>query len=336
MFTKIYDKTKQFIKENYKFLICILVIFFLFNIELPYSIYTPGGAVNLNKRIEIENEEEVVGSFNMAYVSMVKGSVPFLLLSKIMPDWDIVKKEDITINDESMDELLKRERLYLEESINNATINAYKKANKEINIKSINNSVSYITDEAKTNLEIGDNIISVNDININSLDELKNIVETLDENTKVNLKIKRDDKERDAYATTYKTEDGMKIGVMLITTYDYETNPDIEVKTKSSEAGASGGLMLSLTIYNKLVKEDITKGKKIVGTGTIDINGNIGVIGGVKYKLMGAVKNKADIFMCPKENYEEAIKVAKEKDYNIKIISVKTFNEALEKLENIK
>ncbi|MBE6154011.1 MAG: PDZ domain-containing protein [Firmicutes bacterium] len=332
MFTKIYESTKQFIKENYKFLISILVIFLLFNIELPYSIYTPGGTVNLNKRIEIENEEEVTGSFNMAYVSMVKGSVPFLLLSKVIPDWDIVKKEDITIDDESMDELLERERLYLEESIDNAIINAYKKANEEISIKNINNSVSYITDAAKTNLEIGDNIISVNDFKINSLDELKNIIEKLDENVKVNLRISRDGKEKNAYATTYKTEDGMKIGVMLITTYDYETDPDINVKTKSSEAGSSGGLMLSLTIYNKLVKEDITKGKKIVGTGTIDINGNVGEIGGVKYKLMGAVKNDADIFMCPEENYEEAMKVAKEKDYNIKIISVKTFDEALQKL----
>lgn len=335
MFIKIYENTKQFIKENYKFLISIIVIFLLFNIELPFSIYTPGGSVDLNKRIEIENEEEVKGSFNMAYVSMVKGSVPFLLLSKVIPDWDIVKKGDITIEDESMDELLERERLYLEESIGNATINAYKKANKEIKIKSLNNNISYITDEAKTNLRIGDNILSVNDIKINSLNELKNIIETLDENTKVNLKIIRDNKEKDAYATTYKTEDGMKIGVMLITTYDYETNPDIEVKTKSSEAGSSGGLMLSLTIYNKLVKEDITKGKKIVGTGTIDINGNVGEIGGVKYKLMGAVKNDADIFMCPEENYEEAMKVAKEKDYKIKIISVKTFDEALNKLADM-
>ena len=92
--------------------------------------------------------------------------------------------------------------------------------------------------------------------------------------------------------------------------------------------------MMSLTIYNKLVKEDITNGKKIVGTGTIDVDGKVGEIGGVKYKLIGAVKNKADIFICPVENYEEAVKVAKEKDYDIKIISAKTFDEVLEKLKS--
>lgn len=92
---------------------------------------------------------------------------------------------------------------------------------------------------------------------------------------------------------------------------------------------------MSLTIYNQLVEKDITKGKKIVGTGTIDINGNVGEIGGVKYKLIGAVKNDADVFMCPEENYEEAKKIAEEKDYDITILSVRTFQEAIEKLEEL-
>lgn len=335
MFTKIYEKSKNFIKENYKSLIVLVIIFIIFTIELPYSIYTPGGAVNLNDRVSVENKEEVKGSFNMAYVSMVKGSIPFLLLSKVFPDWDIVKKEDITAKGESMDELMMRERLYLQESMDNAIINAYQKANKKINIKSIINNVSYISEESKTDLKVGDQIISVNGINISSIAELKEIVEKLNENEKVNLKIKRKEKERDAYATTYKIDGVTKIGISFVTTYDYEATPNVNIKSKATEAGSSGGLMMSLTVYNQLVETDITKGKKIVGTGTIDINGNVGEIGGVKYKLIGAVKNKADIFICPEENYEEAISVAKDKDYDIKIISAKTFDEALEKLASI-
>ena len=83
MFTKIYEKIKEFIKENYKGLIAIIIVVLLFTIELPYSIYTPGGAVNLNKRISVEDGYEVDGSFNMAYVSMVRGSIPFLILFQI-------------------------------------------------------------------------------------------------------------------------------------------------------------------------------------------------------------------------------------------------------------
>ena len=108
MFTKIYEKMKEFIKENYKSLIGIVIIYLLFAIELPYAIYTPGGAVNLNDRIEVDNGYKSDGSFNMAYVSMVKGSLPFILMAKVIPDWDIVDKDELTIEGEDMKELVLR------------------------------------------------------------------------------------------------------------------------------------------------------------------------------------------------------------------------------------
>ena len=335
MFTKIYEKIKEFIKENYKGLIAIVVVFLLFMIELPYSIYTPGGAVDLNKRISVNNGYETEGSFNMAYVSMVRGSIPFLLLSHIIPDWDIVSSDEITIEGENMEEMLEREKLYMQESMDAAIINAYRAAGADLNITGTISEVSFIAEEADTNLKIGDEIIRANQVEIHSLDDLKKVIEGLDEKEKVKLDVIRDDEEKECFAYTYKTDDGMKIGVSLLTTYEYTTAPEVSITSKASEAGSSGGLMMSLTIYNSLVPEDITGGKKIVGTGTIDIDGNVGEIGGVKYKLIGAVKNDADVFICPEENYEEAIEVALDKDYDIPIISVSTFLEAIEALEEL-
>lgn len=335
MFTKIYEKIKEFIKENYKELIILLVVVLLFTIELPYSIYTPGGAVDLNDRITVQNEYDSEGSFNMAYVSMVRGSIPFLLISYVIPDWDIVPAEEITAEGEDLDEMLEREKLYMQESMDAAIINAYQAAGKEVTITDTINEVSYLAEEADTDLKIGDIILEVNGEAIDSLEDLRNIVEALEVGEKVDLIVSRDGKERECYAVTYDTSDGAKIGVSLLTTYEYETDPEVTITSKASEAGSSGGLMMSLTIYNKLVEEDITGGKKIVGTGTIDIDGNVGEIGGVRYKLIGAVKNDAEIFMCPEENYEEAKSVAEEKDYDITIISVATFDEAIKKLEKI-
>lgn len=335
MFAKIYEKIKEFIKENYKELIVLIVIVLLFTIKLPYSIYTPGGAVNLNDRIRVENGYETEGSFNMAYVSMVRGSIPFLLISYVIPDWDIVPASDITAEGEDMDEMLERERLYMQESMDAAIINAYQAAGEDITITRTVNEVSYLSEDSDTDLEIGDQILSVNGDEISSLDDLKGIVESLSSGTEVTLRVIRDDEERDCTAVTYDTNDGIKIGVSLLTTYEYETDPEVTITSKASEAGSSGGLMMSLAIYNQLVPEDITNGMKIVGTGTIDIEGNVGEIGGVRYKLIGAVKNDADLFICPEENYEEAMSVKEEKDYDITIISVSTFLEAIEKLEGL-
>ena len=47
------------------------------------------------------------------------------------------------------------------------------------------------------------------------------------------------------------------------------------------------------------------------------------------------IKEKADIFICPYENYDEVIELKNKNNYNINIIKVSSFSEAIEKLSNI-
>ena len=335
MFSKIYDSIKNFIINNYKFLIAWIIIVVLFFYELPYVIYTPGGIVNLEERIVVDGEEDVTaGSLNMSYVSLVKGTIPMLLLSFVIPNWDILPSEEITREDESVDDLLELEKLYMTSSIDNATILAFREAGKELNITREVNNIVYIADEAETDLEMYDELLSVDEKNLATIDELRAYVNTLNEGDTVSILVNRDGKEKECSAKIYNTSDGLKVGISFLTTYEYETTPEIEVTTKNSESGSSGGLMLSLAIYNAIADEDITKGRTIVGTGTIDINGNVGEIDGVKYKLLGANKNNAEIFLCPMENYEEALEVKEEYDLDVEIHGVATFSEALEYLMN--
>ena len=92
-------------------------------------------------------------------------------------------------------------------------------------------------------------------------------------------------------------------------------------------------MITTLEIYNQLTKNDITKGKKIAGTGTIEEDGTIGEIGGVEHKLLGAETAKTDIFLVPSgKNYKTAVKYKKDKKLKIKLIEVKTINDAINKL----
>ena len=59
-------------------------------------------------------------------------------------------------------------------------------------------------------------------------------------------------------------------------------------------------------------------------------------IGGVKYKIMGAEAEKADVFFVPEDNYEEAIAIKEKKRYNINIVSVKNLQDAINYLEGLK
>ena len=68
--------------------------------------------------------------------------------------------------------------------------------------------------------------------------------------------------------------------------------------------------MFTLGIIDKLEPEDLTGGKIIAGTGTIDDDGNVGPIGGIPQKLVGAKSAGAQLFLVPKDNCAEALKNA--------------------------
>ena len=178
-----------------------------------------------------------------------------------------------------------------------------------------------------------DIVKSVEGHNIKNTKDLKELLNNYKAGDKVVFKVLRDGKEINAPATLYDSGDGAKVGVILTETYDIIETPDCSVTMKQSESGPSGGLMMSLQIYNDLTEKDITKGKKIIGTGTIDNEGIVGAIGGVKYKLIGAARKHADIFLVPTDNYEEALSVKESHNLDINIIAVSTLKDAIEALE---
>ena len=97
--------------------------------------------------------------------------------------------------------------------------------------------------------------------------------------------------------------------------------------------GSSGGFANALYIYSSLVNEDIIKGRLIIGTGTIDIDGNIGEIGGLKYKFKAAAKSGASVFFVPEGNCDETKKIKNEKNYDLNFVCIKTFDEAIDYLK---
>ncbi|MEG2457965.1 MAG: PDZ domain-containing protein [Bacilli bacterium] len=333
MKNKIFIKFKKFLKENYGFLITFVLILIIFNIPTPYEIYTPGGLINLSKRVEVDDGHKSKGSMNLTYVGAKKGVIPIYLLSYVIPSWDRVSVEDKKIDNESYDEVIVRGKIDLKNGNNFSIINAFREAGEKCEIVNTRIMVYHILEDAKTQLKVGDEIISVNNIIINNLDDLAEIVAYKNPGDKVTLSVKRKKDIIDVNSELIEKDGGIIIGIYATKSIELKTDKKVDFKNNNNESGSSGGLMNSLEIYNQLNKEDITKGRKISGTGTIDIDGNIGEIGGVKYKLMGAYKNKADIFLCPKENYEEAMKVKKEKKYKIDVVSVSTLKDAIEYLK---
>ena len=332
---KIFNYIINLVKEEYKFIIFLILLFIIFEYPLNYYIVTGGGTSNVSSRIKVEDAYKEKGSFNISFVEEIKGNVVTYLLSYIIPTWE---REDADLykysEKESIDDIEFRNDLDLLSANGNATYWAYKLANKEIEKESSKIYIITIFDGFNTDLKVKDELLSINNNTYETVDEYREYLQTLNENDLIDVKVLRDGKEKIINTKLYNYEDRLIMGVGLQIVNKYKTNPKVDIKFKSMESGPSGGLITALEIYNQLTKRDITKGLKIAGTGTIEEDGTIGEIGGIEHKLLGAASSKTDIFLVPAgKNYKDAVKYKKSKKLKIKLIEVKSIEDAINKID---
>lgn len=339
MFKKLLHELKEVIKEEYKFIITLLLIYIILNIPLNYYITVGGGISDVSSRIHVTDSYKSKGSFNISYVTQLNGNVITYLLSYVIPSWERESTSNYKYTtEESLEDINFRGDLDLRTANGTATYWAYTLANKSL--KEITSKMYVIVvfnDEYETNLKVQDEIVSIDGKTYESLNEYKKLIQSKKAGDTIEVKVIRNNQEMTLDVPLHDSEGITVLGVGLQYVKEYDTDPPVNIKFKSSESGPSGGLITALEIYNQLTKDDITNGYKIAGTGTLEPDGTIGPIGGIKYKIIGAEADKADYFLAPAgENYEDAKKYIKDNNYKIKLIEVKTIEDAIKKLEGLK
>lgn len=183
-------------------------------------------------------------------------------------------------------------------------------------------------------LQPDDIITGINSNPVFILEDLTMQLDLLIPGATVNLTINRNGQTMDVSVTTIASENAgghARIGISIVQhTSGYTLPFPIKIDAQKVLGGPSAGLMFTLGVYDILTQEDLTKGRIIAGTGTIDINGNVGAIGGVQQKIVAAERAGAEYFFSPKENYADAISTAT----RITVIKVETVQEALDFLRS--
>lgn len=108
---------------------------------------------------------------------------------------------------------------------------------------------------------------------------------------------------------------------------------NIKVTLKLADVGGpSAGLLFSLGIIDKLdsAGADLTGGRTIAGTGTIDAAGKVGAVGGVSLKTQAAKRDGATVFLVPKDECSDA---KAELPKGLRLIPVTTLKGAVGALE---
>ena len=114
------------------------------------------------------------------------------------------------------------------------------------------------------------------------------------------------------------------VGVYTVANFPF----DIQIDS-GSIGGPSAGLMWALGVTDLLTPGDLTSDRAIAGTGTVDLAGNVGPIGGITLKVEAAEQADAETFLLPQANLAEA----RTADTDLQLVPVLTVDEAISFLE---
>jgi PDZ domain-containing protein len=343
------SKRQPVIKKRW--VVFFAVLLFLHFYQLPYYYSQPGQATHLDSIISVEDGYKTeAGSFMLTTISMGRANAFLYVWAQLSDYRNLYPEERLRFEDETDEEYQHRQLALMTDSQEIAKIVAYEKAGNPITYEYHGVLVSSFVKgmPAEAALKPGDHIIAVDGVRVETAETFMKALEEKIIEDKVSLLVKRDGKQLDVSLgfdhfpeSLQAPADKVGIGILAPVT-DREVTFEPEVTVDTSEIGGpSAGLMFTLEIYNQLIKEDVTKGYEIAGTGTMNEQGEVGPIGGANQKVVAADKAGAEYFFAPNENgeptsnYQEALAAAKDIDTKMKVIPVDTVDDAINFLHSL-
>ena len=200
--------------------------------------------------------------------------------------------------------------------------------------------VYYVSDirdysDAVKKLKIGDVITEIDGKEINQIEEIRTSYAKKSIGDSLLITVERKDKNGKVTPVTTRVilvenldieeKERPAIGILVGTSARFPIDVDFNLP---GVGGPSAGLIFAVGIVEKLTEEDLVRGRKIAGTGTITASGKVGGIGGIEEKMVGASRIGATIFIAPRENCPDIEHGPK----GLKVIPVSTLGEAIEAL----
>lgn len=208
---------------------------------------------------------------------------------------------------------------------------------------------------AASALKADDRIVKVGEKQIETLTDVPKAVDASN-GSPIDVTVERNGTQQTFKLTPVRSSDNSRwiLGAGLKQSYDLPAHVQYNL---DGVGGPSAGLMLALGTVDKLSEGTLLADEDaggdpyrsyISGTGTIDADGKVGAIGGIKYKILATGRYGARYFLAPKENCDSIVKMqAQDPDLfnyyhagqvsgTMTVIPVSTLDEAVKTVEAIK
>jgi PDZ domain-containing protein len=311
-------------------------------LPVPYVVLSPGptfntlGAVNGKPLIIVSGHKvyPTTGHLNLVTVSFQGGPGDEINLYTSLRAWlsphdAVVPQEELFGTNTNVQQVQKENVQEMTDSQQLATAAALR----ELNIAF--QTVVIVAGTVKgmpayTVLRTGDVITAVDGTRVSSADKAASLIRGRHPGAPVELTISRNGQPRTVRLVTKSQNGQAAVGVIVSEQFKFPFSVQIRV---GDIGGPSAGMMFALGLVDKLTPGDLADNRFIAGTGEIDAKGNVGAIGGIQQKMVGARNQGATIFLAPASNCPD---VRGSVPPGLRIVKVSTLSQAVQDLEAIK
>ncbi|QTE30024.1 YlbL family protein [Pengzhenrongella sicca] len=286
-------------------------------VPLPYAIGSPGptrdtlGEQDGTPLIDIQDAEtfDSTGELRMTTVSFSGGpgypvTLPMVLQAWVSGTRVVSPVESVFPPARSQEDIDEENTAEMVSSQENATVAALEELGYEVPAQLVVAGAVEGTGAVGV-VQEGDVVVTLQGEALTSYTALVTALAAIEPGETVALGIERDGAPLDVQIVTGERETGgSQLGVYIDPTFDLPIDVTIEIE---DIGGPSAGTMFALGIIDKLTPEDEANGVVIAGTGTMDVDGTVGPIGGIRQKLAGARRDGATWFLAPADNCDEVV-----------------------------
>ncbi|GAA4416454.1 PDZ domain-containing protein [Georgenia halophila] len=320
-------------------------------VPLPYAVQRPGPTVDTlgehdgEPLIHVDGAQTYAtsGALMLTTVSVIGGpEYPVgafdVLIGWLRSDQVVLPVEALFPDEATREQLDERSSQQMASSQTNATVSALEELGREVPM------VLTVTGTAQGSgargvVENGDVITSIEvpgkeRTRVQAFSELVEVLRRTEPGTTVSLGVTRDGEQVELEVETSdpghgSDQEGSVLGVFL--------EPDVEIPFEvdfdiDDIGGPSAGTMFALGIIDRLTEGEMTGGEQIAGTGTMDLAGQVGAIGGIEQKLVGARRDGAQWFLAPEGNCSDVVGHVPD---GLRVVSVDTLSEARDAVQAI-
>lgn len=299
-------------------------------VHLHYDVFVPGEAPDAGSLIQVSGQavHKRAGSIHLTTVGVYYG----VRIPQLIAAW--LNKSDQIVSEAAYPNAPGQEVIAMDQSQRDAKIAALGELYGYQNLPTKGVLVVSLLSNAPAAkvLQPGDVITAVDGTPVTVPSQLESGVQQHAVGQSVHLTVTRGDKSM-AFDVNTITNSQPPPPTIIGVGVEPDYEPAIDIKINAGQIGGpSAGLSWALAIANLLGPTDLTRGRTVADTGTIDYQGNVGEIGGMPQKVIGAEHAGATIFVVPRTQAAEAQAAVNSSHSKMKILGVSTLHEAIQAL----